>query len=260
MERRTFVQVSIASACGLAAGGSQAAEDKPKSSELYEWRIYTLKPEKQPLLDAYLRGALIPAVKRAGAGPVGVFIESGKAEALRVHVLIVHPDGESVSTLASKIERDEEYRKTGREFLEAKAADPAYTRIESSLLSAIAGLPKIAVPDVSKGRLLNLRIYESHNDRANLKKIEMFNAGELAIFQRDGLMPVLFGKALLGSALPNLTYLLVFPDDEARKAAWDKFRADPEWIKLKSIPEYADKEIVSKITNILLTPAKYSEV
>jgi len=116
------------------------------------------------------------------------------------------------------------------------------------------------VPDVSKGRLLNLRIYESHNDRANLKKIEMFNAGELAIFQRDGLMPVLFGKALLGSALPNLTYLLVFPDDEARKAAWDKFRADPEWIKLKSIPEYADKEIVSKITNILLTPAKYSEV
>jgi hypothetical protein len=175
-------------------------------------------------------------------------------------VLVVHPTGESAAKLAAKLTADAEYLKAGKEFLEAKAADPVYTRIESSLLGAIEGMPKLAQPDVSKARLLNLRIYESHNERANAKKIEMFNTGELAIFQRDGLTPVLFGQALVGSALPNLTYLLVFPDDDARKAAWDKFRADPEWLKLKSMPEYADKEIVSKITNVLLTPAKYSEV
>jgi hypothetical protein len=259
MERRTFVQASLASAYALTTGAA-TADEKAKTTELYEWRIYTLKPAKQAMLDAYLKEAFIPGCKRAGCGPIGVFTEQGTAETVRVHVLVVHPNGVSASGLAAKLAADAEYQKTGKDYLEAKAADPVYTRIESSLLGAIEGMPKLAQPDVSKARLLNLRIYESHNERANAKKIEMFNKGELAIFQRDGLTPVLFGQALVGSALPNLTYLLVFPDDDARKAAWDKFRADPEWIKLKSIPEYADKEIVSKITNVLLTPVKYSEV
>jgi hypothetical protein len=259
MERRTFVQASLASACALAAG-SASADEKTTSTELYEWRIYTLKPAKMPVLDAYLKDAFIPGCKRAGCGPVGVFAEPATAEAVRVHVLVVHPNGASAAGLAAKLAGDAEYLKAGKEYLEAKAADPVYARIESSLLAAIEGMPKLARPDVSKARLLNLRVYESHNERANAKKIEMFNTGELGIFRKDGLTPVLFGQSLVGSALPNLTYLLVFPDDDARKAAWDKFRADPEWIKLKSIPEYADKEIVSKITNVLLTPAKYSEV
>jgi hypothetical protein len=35
---------------------------------------------------------------------------------------------------------------------------------------------------------------------------------------------------------------------------------DPEWQKLRAIPEYADKEIISRITNKVLTPAPYSEI
>jgi len=132
--------------------------------------------------------------------------------------------------------------------------------VESSLLAAIDGMPKLAVPDTGKPRLLNLRIYESHNERAGLKKIEMFNKGELAIFQRTGLKPVFFAETIVGSAMPNLTYLLVFPDEDARKAAWDKFRVDPEWLKLKAMPEYVDKEIVSKIANKILTPTSYSQI
>ena len=31
-------------------------------------------------------------------------------------------------------------------------------------------------------------------------------------------------------------------------------------LKLKAVPEYADKEIVSRITNKILTPAAYSEI
>jgi hypothetical protein len=258
MQRRAFVQASAASALAFATGSAAAEEAKPV--ELYEWRIYTLKPEKMPLLDGYLKDAFIPGCKRAGCGPVGVFAEAGTAEAVRVHVLVVHPDGSGAGGLAAKLESDAEYKKAGKDYLDAKAADPVYSRIEGSLFAAIGGMPRIAAPDTGKPRLLNLRIYESHNERANLKKIEMFNRGELAIFRRCGLTPVLFGQALLGSALPNLTYLLAFPSDDARKAAWDTFRADPEWLKLKAMPEYADKEIVSKITNLLLTPATYSEV
>jgi NIPSNAP len=113
---------------------------------------------------------------------------------------------------------------------------------------------------VSKPRLLNLRIYESHNERANQKKIEMFHTGELAIFRRVGLTPVFFAESIVGAARPNLTYMLVFPDDAGRNAAWGRFRGDAEWQKLRAIPEYADKEIVSKITNLILAPTAYSEI
>ena len=119
---------------------------------------------------------------------------------------------------------------------------------------------KLERPDTSKPRLLNLRIYESHNERAAKKKIEMFNQGELAIFRRVGLTLVFFGETVIGPAMPNLTYMLVFPDEAGREATWKRFRDDPEWLKLRAIPDYADKEIVSRITNKILTPTAFSEI
>ena len=57
-----------------------------------------------------------------------------------------------------------------------------------------------------------------------------------------------------------LLTLLVFPDEPGRLAAWNRFRDDAEWKKLRAIPEFADKEIVSRITNRILTPTPYSEI
>jgi hypothetical protein len=175
-------------------------------------------------------------------------------------VLLVLQSAEQAVTLPARLAADPEHQKTGADYLAATAADPVYERIETSLHLAIEGMPRIAKPDASIPRLLNLRIYESHNERAAAKKIEMFNQHEMPIFRRVGLTPVLFGQTITGSNMPNLTYLLVFPDDGARTAAWKRFGGDDEWKKLKAIPEYADKEIVSKITNKILTPEPYSEI
>ncbi len=261
MKRRTFLQSSAAQAvAGSAAlAGISTAATAPER-ELYELRTYTLKPGRKALLDAYLGKALIPALKRAGIGPVGVFSEKTGNEVTAVHVLIVLKSGDEAATLGAKLAADADYQKAAAEYLAAPAADAVYDRIESSLLGSIEGMPKLAKPDTSKPRLLNLRIYESHNERAAAKKIEMFNLHELAIFRRVGLTPVFFAGALVGPRIPNLTYMLVFPGEDGRKAAWDKFRNDDEWKKLKALPEYADKEIVSRITNKILEPEPYSEI
>lgn len=262
MNRRDFLQSSLIACVGASAATENAfaADSKGDGRQLYELRTYTLSESKKPLLDTYLSKAFIPALNRLGIGPVGVFTESSEPGKLAVHVLIVFADSAQCATLAGRLATDAEHQKAGAEYLAAVAADPIYERIESSLLGAIEGMPKLDKPDTSKPRLLNLRIYESHNERAAAKKVEMFNKGELAIFRRVGLTPVLFGSALVGSKMPNLTYMLVFPDDAGRTAAWDKFRADEEWKKLKAIPEYADKEIVSRITNKILKPEPYSGI
>lgn len=258
MNRRTFVGASAA-LCTAAATGS-AAEGGNGVAEVYDLRTYSLKPVKQAKLDDYLSRAYIPTVKRLGAGPVGVFAAPPEGDVLKVYVLTVHPSAGSLASLPARLLADDAYRTSAADYLAAKADDPVYLRIESSLLTAIPGMPKLERPDATKPRLLNLRVYESHNERAAAKKVEMFEKGELAIFRRVGLTPVFFASAVVGSAMPNLTYLLTFPDEAARKAAWDKFRADPEWLKLKAMPEYSDKEIVSRITNMILTPADYSEL
>jgi NIPSNAP len=258
MERRAFVGASVATLCATSSG--LTAENKPDAPELFELRNYTLKPTKLAALEDYLQNAFIPTLKRFEVGPVGVFTEAPDNGLVRVSVLIVHKTAESVTTLPTRLSADKEYLKAAGSYLAVKADDPVYQRIESSLLAAITGMPKLERPDASKPQLFNLRVYESHNERSAAKKIEMFEKGELTIFKSVGLTPVFFASSLIGAAMPNLTYMLVFPDDAGRTAAWDKFRTNPDWLKLRAIPEYADKEIVSKITNRLLTPTAYSEI
>jgi NIPSNAP len=259
MKRRSFVQSSLA-ALGVAAVESNFAAAEEKPGELYELRVYTLPVAKQSMLDQYLKDAFIPAVHRLGIKTVGVFAEKPEKEVLKYYVLIVHPNAQSIVELPVRLPADQDFQKKSQEYSDAKATDSVFSRIESSIMAPLAGMPKLVRPDTSRPRLLNLRIYENHNERAALKKIEMFNTGELAIFRRVGLTPVFFGATVTGSLMPNLTYMLVFPDEPGRAAAWSRFRDDAEWKKLRAIPEYADKEIVLRVTNKILTPTAYSEI
>jgi hypothetical protein len=120
-------------------------------------------------------------------------------------------------------------------------------------------MPKLEVPG-NKPRIFELRIYESHSKRANKKKIEMFNVGEISIFRRTGLQPVFFGETLIGNRLPNLTYMLTYPDMATRDKNWAVFIADPEWRKLSTTPGYADADIVSSISSVFLRPTPYSQI
>jgi len=263
MTKRTFAKTSLAVAAAgcLTSKPVAAVTTKEKSPrDFYELRSYALKGAKQPMLEEYLGKAFIPAATRLGFGPVGVFIEPGTDDKVTVHVLVVGKSVAELAMLGTRVAEDTQYQKDAAAYLAATAADPVYERIETFLMRAIEGLPKIEKTDTSKPRLLNLRMYESHNERAAAKKIEMFNKSELAIFRRVGLNPVFMSETIIGSHMPNLIYMLVFSGEDARKAAWDKFRGDSEWVALKAIPEYADKEIVSHITNKILTPAACSQI
>jgi hypothetical protein len=256
MKFLTFLSGALVCCFLLASLGSVRAADR----EHYLLKSYVVKPGKVAALDEYLSKAYIPAAKRIGAGPVGVFKESEANGVVTVHVLTVLQSAVQATELEGKLAADANHQSAGKSFLSATDANPAYDRVETSVFAAIEGMPSMAKPDASKARILNLRIYESPTPAAHEKKVEMFNTGELAIFKRVGLTPVMFGSAISGPRMPNLTYLLVFPDDEARKAAWNKFGGDPEWQALKAKPGYSDKEIIRKITNILLTPVPYSEI
>src|SRR5207247_2483543 len=100
--------------------------------------------------------------------------------------------------------------------------------------------------------------YESHSEAKALKKVEMFNAGEIGAMKEVGLAPVFYGQALIGPNLPHLTYMLSGETREAHKEHFKVFGTHPVWQKLKNDPQYADT--VSKITSRFLVPSACSQI
>ncbi len=264
MKRRQFLRSALAvgslTGLHLRAGEPPA----PPVREYYELRRYHLRRgPNQKRFEDYAREAAIPALNRLGIGPVGVFHVLVGADSPGVYVLIPYRSLEDFATLGTRLAADAEYQRAGAEFINCPATDPVYGRVESSLLVAFEGMPRLEVPALTREkrpRLFELRTYESHSRKANRKKVEMFNVGEIALFRRTGLTPVFFGETLVGERLPNLTYLLVFESLAARDQSWATFAADPEWKKLSTTPGYTDPEIVSNISNCLLRPAACSQI
>ena len=274
MKRREFLAGTAATAAGMMAlaGGSVAAgAEAAGKKDVYELRLYKVEPDtrlkrtfksdtdaRRKRLDAFLGEVMVPALNRIGVSPVGAF-ESRDDKFKDVYVLLRHASAESVMTTAARLLADERFVNDGKAYLELPQNDPLYTRIESTMMLAFDGIPKIEAPDATKARIFQMRTYESHSMLKARKKIEMFNdGGEIALFRKCGMPPVFFGESIVGPILPNLTYMLTFPDTDAQKAAWAKFMGSPEWDKLKNDPQY--KETVSNITNLELKPTSYSQV
>ena len=275
MKRREFLKTSltVSTLAGLSKAGinATAAEMPGGSREIYELRKYRLKEgASHELLDAYLEKAAIPAWNRLGFSPVGVFSQLPRkgapagteaVEPLSVFVLIPYPSLEAFANAPTHLEADAEYQAAAAAYLQAPKAAPAYDRIDSWLMLAFSGMPKIEQPAYSKERkprMFEMRTYESHSESKALKKIEMFNAGEIQAMRDVNLGPIFYGQGLVGGNLPHLTYLLSAESEEAHTQQFGVFRNHPVWKKLSGDPQYADT--VSKITNRFLEPKPYSQI
>ena len=268
MKRREFLTTSAAAAFGLAAAKTSQAALPATSKDLIELRTYHFaSAAKQEAFEDFLADCAISALNRAGVKPVGVFkllkADNPKlkldADSTDLRVVLRHPTMESVLTLTERLAKDAEFTSAAAEVLMTPKDDPAYTRFESSLMLAFDGVPRVTVPTLAASRVLQLRTYESHNDERALMKIAMFNdGGELAIFRRCSMAPVFFGQTLIGDKLPNLTYLLSFENPAALQAGWGRFGKDPGWQSLRKDPTY--KDTVSHITNLILRPARGSQI
>jgi len=259
---------------GLGAVGLNAAAAERAGGgdrQYYELRAYRLKSDaSHELLHTYIEKAAIPALNRLGVKPVGVFVQqertgapgaTEKRDVSTVLVLMTYPSLEVFATAGARLNADPEYQQAGAAYLNSPKSKPAFERIDSWLMLAFAGLPKLELPAYckeKKARMFELRTYESYSELKALKKVEMFNAGEIDLMREVGLGPIFYGQALVGGDLPHLTYMVSAENKEAHNKHWDAFKASPIWDKLKNDPQYADT--VSKIVNWFLVPTSYSQI
>lgn len=265
MKRREFLTTSL-TASALAATTTSimnAADANPgPSREIFELRLYQLRMGPMTKrFDDFYRDIAVPAWNRAGVSTVGVFDVMIGPDAPTKYVLLPFVSLAAMQSARDKFEADDALLKA--EFANVPPTDPAYVRKESSLMQAFSGMPKLEVPPQvaeKKPRIFELRTYEAHSRKANRKKIEMFDVGEIDIFRRTGLRPVFFGDTFVGTKLPNLTYMLVFDDMATRDKNWSTFGGHPDWKKLSTTPGYTNAEILTNITSVFLRPTGYSQI
>jgi hypothetical protein len=267
LPRREFLARSLVSGAAGAVGVStipslaNAASPAVGQREVYELWLYELTAgEMVKKADDYFQRALVPALRRAGVGPVGVFLESSKADAPVMYVLIPHAGMESVAALSTMLQNDAEYQKAGAAFFSAPPKEPAYVNHEARLMVAAGFMPVLEAPEKRETRMFELRRYRSPSEAAFRKKLEMFGTRELTIFRRVGLNPVFFGEMLFGPDMFNITYMLTYPDAAARGKAWGEFGKDPDWQKLRVTPGFTDAEIIANIKSLTLKPTPYSQI
>jgi hypothetical protein len=258
MKRREFIWSMAAAVAAVTLKGQ--AQLSTQANEFYDLRKYRLRNGPgTKLTETFFETALIPAANRLGISPVGAFSVDVGPETPTYYLLIPSSSAEALVTLNLRLADDAEFMKAAAGFWGAPASAPAFVRAESSILAAFARWPKLVVPK-REARMFQLRTYESAGYAAHLKKVEMFNQGEIDIFVKYGMNPVFFGSALSGPQLPSLTYLLSFPDVVTLNANWAKFAASPEWQELSRRPGLSDAEIVSNITNLYLSPLPCSQI
>ncbi len=159
MKRRTFVKTSLltGSLAGVASFLNPnliTAQAKAAKPEYYELRVYTLKNEaQQKLVENYFQQAAIPALNRLGSKNIGVFTEQQPTGQTKIYAIIPFKSVDDFIKMSERLANDKTYQQAGNTYLNAPATEPAYERIESSLLEAFAGMPSLEAPQ-KKGTLI----------------------------------------------------------------------------------------------------------
>jgi hypothetical protein len=268
MDRRRFVSASLAASAFSFAGSAKGAGQTAAASatvEYYDLRRYQLtNGPGTKLTDNYFADALIPALNRLGIGPVGAFSIYFGPGTPAYYLLMPSSKLETLVTADPLLARDPAFVKAAAAFWDAPAGSPPYVRIESSLMRAFEGYPRVTPPPsaATKGKgIYQLREYQSPTNADHVRKVEMFHEGEFGIFEKAGAHAVFYADTLIGPRLPNLTYMLSFPDMASLESAWDKFGADPDWKKLSSDPKFnLNPPTVSNITSLVLRPLACSQI
>ena len=263
--RRSFLKTTATASAAAFASQLQGAAATPAAAgrEYYELRAYRLKPgEPSALLEAYLEKALIPALNQRGVKSVGVFTEPETKDGPAIWVLIPHPTLESFASVSATLNADPAVQQAAGDYWRAPTkTNPAFDRIDTWLHLAFSGLPKLQLPATTRTkspRIFELRTYPSFSELKALKKVQMFNSGEIDVMKEVGLSPVFYGQALAGRDLPHLSYMTSGPDMATHLEHWKVFGSHPIWTKLKNDPQYADT--VGTITKRFLVPAAYSQI
>jgi hypothetical protein len=263
MNRRKFLSRDVpAATLGLAAWRPSGAAISPgdKHSSYYELGSIRLQNGGQvSRMLSWLEKRALPLFQKHQFGPLGFFTVDVGPNIPSVLFLLSFPSMAEMETLWGNVDADPDYAAA---IAELEKDEPAFYREDAMLLRATPFSPPLAATPAGEPahKLFELRIYESPTHRQLGYLHDRFAGGEIDIFHKSGIHPILYADTIFGPNQPNMAYLTPFESEAHREKAWAAFRSHPDWVKIRDESVRHGGEIVRNITNMFLSPTSFSMV
>jgi len=266
MDRRGFllrdapaVTMGLGSAWNSAFAATPAL-DKPMSGAYFEfYYIHMQNGSQTTRMSKWLENGLLPICQKHGFGTMGFFTVAVGSNLPTTLIIFSYPGLSEMETLWGKLNSDPDYASA---VAEVEKEEPAFYRAEAMLLRSTPFCPPLSATPATDPphKLYELRIYESPTNRQLGYLHDRFGGGEIDIFHKSGIYPILYADTVFGPNQPNMAYLIPFESEAHREKAWATFNADPDWVKIRAASIQHGGEIVRNITNLFLAPTSFSMI
>jgi hypothetical protein len=208
-----------------------AAEQDPR---VFEMRTYYAAPGKLDALHARFRDHTTKLLSKHGIKDLGYWVPMENT-ANQLMFVLVYPSRDARETSWKSFTSDPDW-------IKAKDASEAQgklvDKVEQRFLSALDFSPPIE-PSVGKSpRVFELRTYTTTPQNLPLLHAR-FRDHTLGLFAKHGMTNLFYWQLLPDQpgAENTLIYLLAHASEDAAKASFGAFRADPTWVAAKSASE-----------------------
>jgi len=223
---------SLLTALMLTATFTALAADK--DTRVFEMRTYYAAPGKLDDLHARFRDHTVALFEKHGIANIGYWVPIDNTDNKLIYVL-AYPSREARETMWKEFGADEDWKK-------ARAASEAngklVAKVEAVFLSATDFSPAVQPSKSTGERVFELRTYTTTPNNLPLLHAR-FRDHTIALFAKHGMTNLFYWQLLpdQAGAENTLIYLLAHASQDAAKASFDAFRADPDWIKAKTDSE-----------------------
>ena len=247
---------------GLLASKAVAAEP---DSRLFEMRVYYAAEGKLDALNARFRDHTLKLFAKHGMTSLGYFVPTKNTENKLIYFL-AYPSREARDASWKAFQADPDWKAAQKA---SEANGRLLTKGESAFLTATDYSALAQAKTYGQG-VFELRTYTTEAGRLPDLNAR-FRDHTLKLFEKHGMTNVCYwnlaadqkGAKSALVASNTLIYLLTHKSEEAAKASFDAFRADPAWVAAKEASEKkagGSLTIKDGVKSEFLVPTDYSPV
>ena len=250
----------------LLSFGLMAAQASAADTRLFEMRVYYANEGKLDALHARFRDHTMKLFEKHGMTNLGYFVPPGANSERKLVYFLAYPDKTARDASWKGFSNDPVWKKV---YADSHKDGVIVARVENAFLTATDYSALAQAKNYGVG-VFELRTYTTEAGRLpNLNA--RFRDHTLKLFEKHGMTNVTYWNLAADQkgaksklvADNTLIYLLTHKSEDAAKASFGAFRADPAWIAAKEASEKkagGSLTIKDGVKSEFLVPTDYSPV
>lgn len=237
---------------GIACGVPVIAQTNATEPKLYEMRVYYCEPGRLDALLSRFRNHTTKLFEKHGMTNVGYWVPIENTDNKLVYVLS-YPNLAARDKAWKDFSSDPEWKKVQSD---SEKSGKIVSKVEKTYMHDTDFSFPMKVSGPADNRVFELRTYYTVPGKLP-DLLARFRNHTTALFAKQGMTNLNYW---LPDEIDNrLIYMLAHSSQDAAKTSFDKFRADPEWIKARDHSERNGK-IVEKVESTYMKATDFSPI